>query len=126
MSKKGAIEERHIVHIFEQNGYSAIRIPASGGGTKLDRPYVLAGNGYNTYAIEVKSSRKNNIYIRKEQINELKRLSKRFGAKPVICVKFTYKPYIILTIEQIFRTRTGNYKITRELIQNGKEITQIF
>ena len=53
MSKKGAIEERHIVHIFEQNGYSAIRIPASGGGTKLDRPDVLAGNGYNTYAIEL-------------------------------------------------------------------------
>ena len=117
MSKTGSKEERDLVNKLWNANFAAMRAPASGGATKRPLPDVLAGNGYNTYAIEVKSSRKNNIYIRKEQINELKRFSKRFGAKPVICVKFTYKPYIILNIEQLFRTRTGNYKITREITQ---------
>ena len=61
MSKKGAIEERHIVHIFEQNGYSAIRIPASGGGTKLDRPDVLAGNNPRIMSIEEQEKLEKNL-----------------------------------------------------------------
>ena len=122
MSKKGSIEERWLVKYLENNGYASTRIPASGGATKSDRPDVLAGNGENIYAFEVKSSKKDNIYIRSEQIDELLRFSKKFGAKPLICVKFTREPYTILTVTQLLKTPKGNYKINRKIINEGLKL----
>lgn len=119
MSKRGSSEERYLVKYLENNGYAATRIPASGGATKSDRPDVLAGNSVNCYAFEVKSSKKNVIYIRKEQIEELIRFGSKFGAKPLICVKFTREPYTILKINMLERTPKGNYKIKRENIGQG-------
>lgn len=119
MSKKGSLEERWLVKYLENKGYAATRIPASGGATKSDRPDVLAGNGTDIYAFEVKSSKKDNIYIRKEQIDELLRFSKKFGANPLICIKFTREPYTILKVNQIKRTPKGNYKINRFAIKEG-------
>lgn len=119
MSKKGSLEERYLVNFLEDNGYAATRIPASGGATKSDRPDVLAGNGKNCYAFEVKSSKKDIIYIRKEQIDELLRFSFKFGAKPFVCVKFTRKPYTIINVNSLERTPKGNYKVKRENIIQG-------
>jgi len=125
MSKKGSLEERYLVKYLEQHGYAATRIPASGGATKSDRPDVLAGNHKHCYAFEVKSSKKDNIYIRKEQIEELKRFSYKFGATPLICVKFTYKPYTILTLNLLQRTPQGNFKIKRTDINKGQTLEKI-
>lgn len=119
MSKKGSLEERYLVKYLENNGFAATRIPASGGATKSDRPDVLAGNGDECFAFEVKSSKKDTIYIRKEQISELLRFSFKFGAKPLICVKFTRKPYTIFNVNLLERTPKGNYKIKREDIDKG-------
>ena len=122
MSKKGSLEERWLVKYLENRGYASTRIPASGGATKSDRPDVLAGNGKDIYAFEVKSSKKDNIYIRNEQIDELLRFSKKFGAKPLICVKFTREPYTLLNVKQLLRTPKGNYKVSRKDIINGTEL----
>lgn len=122
MSKKGSLEERWLVKYLEERGYASTRIPASGGATKSDRPDVLAGNGKNTYAFEVKSSKKDIIYIRNEQIDELIRFSKKFGATPLVCVKFTREPYVLLKVNQLLRTPKGNYKINRSDISKGREL----
>lgn len=122
MSKRGSVEERWLVKYLEQHGYASTRIPASGGATKSDRPDVLAGNGIKCYAFEVKSSKKDYIYIREEQIEELKRFSYKFGAKPLVCVKFTREPYVILKLNQLKRTAKGNYKINRSDINDGVEL----
>ena len=119
MSKKGSLEERWLVKYLEGHGFAATRIPASGGATKSDRPDVLAGNGKECYAFEVKSSKKDTIYIRNEQIKELKRFSHKFGAKPLICVKFTREPYVLLTLNQIKQTKKGNYKVRRDELKSG-------
>ena len=119
MSKKGSLEERWLVKYLEEHDYASTRIPASGGATKSDRPDVLAGNGINCYAFEVKSSKRNSIYIREEQIEELKRFSYKFGAKPLVCIKFTREPYVILKVNQLGRTPKGNYKINRKDIKKG-------
>lgn len=124
MSKKGSLEERWLVHYFENNGYAATRIPASGGATKSDRPDVLAGNGIDIYAVEVKSSKKDTIYIRGEQVEELIRFSLKFGAEPLICAKFTRKPYVLLKVNQLIKTKGGNYKINRNTIEDGIALQQ--
>ena len=125
MSKKGSYEERYLVKYLEKHGYAATRIPASGGATKSDRPDVLAGNGEDIYAVEVKSSKKDVIYIRHEQLLELKRFSKKFGATPLVCVKFTREPYTILSTDQLNRTAYGNYKISREDINRGQPLEEM-
>ena len=125
MSKKGSLEERYLVNYLEKKGFAATRIPASGGATKSDRPDVLAGNGENSYAFEVKSSKKDVIYIRSEQIDELLRFSYKFGAKPLVCVKFTRKPYVLFNVPMLERTAKGNYKIRRNDLEKGMELEKI-
>lgn len=120
MSKKGSNEERQVVKIFEEKGYGAIRVPASGARTKSDKPDVLAGNSKHYYAIEVKSSKNDYIYIREEQIEELIRFSAKFGATPLVCAKFTRKPYTIFNPYQLKRTNSGKYTIKRDDLDSGK------
>ncbi len=113
MSKKGSNEERAVVRLFEELGYGAIRVPASGARTKSDKPDVLAGNGRNYYAIEVKSSRNDYIYIRSEQIDELLNFASRFGATPILAVKFTYVPFKVFNPLDLNVTKSGKYTIHR-------------
>ncbi len=125
MSKKGSLEERYLVNYLEKCGFAATRIPASGGATKSDRPDVLAGNGENCYAFEVKSSKKDTIYIREEQIKELLRFSHKFGAKPLLCIKFTRKPYTLMNVNVLERTPKGNYKVRRDDLGKGHPLEKI-
>lgn len=119
MSKKGSLEERTVVKLFEALGYGAIRVPASGARTNSDKPDVVAGNGVNYYAVEVKSSKKDYIYIRSEQVDELLRFSERFGAVPLIVAKFTRLDYIVFRINDMKRTKSGKYSIQRDEAREG-------
>ena len=116
MSRKGVLEERTVVSIFENNGYKATRIPGSGGRTKRDLPDVIAGNGRRYYAVEVKSSKQNYIYIREEQIYELIRFARGFGATPIVVAKFPHKSYKVFDIIELETTDEGTYKISKENI----------
>lgn len=116
MSRKGVLEERTVVQIFETNGYKATRIPASGGRTQRALPDVIAGNGRRYYAVEVKSSKNDHIYIREEQIEELVYFAHGFGATPIVVAKFTRKPYKVFDIIELETTNTGKYVINRKNI----------
>ena len=119
MSKKGSMEERTVVKLFEGLNYGAIRVPASGARTSSDKPDVVAGNGTNYYAVEVKSSKNDYIYIRQEQVEELLRFSERFGATPLIVAKFTRLDYITFTINELNQTKSGKYTIHRDDAREG-------
>ena len=119
MSRKGDVEERKVVKIFEDLGYGAIRVPASGARTKSDKPDVIAGNGRFHFAVEVKSSKNDYIYIRKKQVEELERFSARFGAKPLIVAHFTRLPYTVFNPARLERTKNGKYKIHRKDVEKN-------
>lgn len=121
---RGFAFERELVNLLESNGYAAIRCPASGGGTKKNRPDVLAGNGRNIYAFEVKSSNGDVIYIHPKQIKELYDFADKFGALPWVCVRFTHNPFTIFNPRQLQRTPTGKYKIWRGDLPAGIELTR--
>lgn len=124
MSKKGSLEERQVVKIFEENGYGAIRVPASGSRTNMDKPDVIAGNSRNYYAVEVKSTKNNYIYIRPEQIEELVRFSAKFGAEPLVCAKFTRMPYTVFNPYLIRKTPHNTHVIKREEISKGTPLEE--
>lgn len=112
--KKGIQKERDLVNYLEYHNYKAVRVAGSGAGTKKARPDIIAGNKRNIYAIELKSSSRNSIYIKKEQIKELLEFSKLFGAVPVVAVKFNYLPYCFMSVNDLTVTRAGNYTINRD------------
>ena len=119
MSKKGSNEERAVVKLFEERGFGAIRVPASGARTKSDKPDVVAGNGVDYYAVEVKSSKNDYIYIRSEQIDELVNFASAFGAVPLVVAKFTYVPFKAFNIGDLNVTKGGKYSIHRDFAKDS-------
>ncbi|RLI28105.1 MAG: Holliday junction resolvase, partial [Candidatus Hecatellales archaeon] len=88
---KGVKEERELVKILDRLGFAVLRAPASGSRTKLDRPDIVAGRRGLIIALEVKTTSRERLYLRKESIEQLIRFSDRFGAKPFLAVKFKRK-----------------------------------
>lgn len=112
--KKGIDKERDLCNYLNFNGYTVVRVAGSGAGTKRDTCDIIAGNGTDIYAIELKSSSRDNIYIKDKQVKQLIRFAKGFGAIPVIAVKFTYVGYCFLSTKDFYITDKGNYHITRD------------
>ncbi|BAW31973.1 MAG TPA: Holliday junction resolvase Hjc [Methanothermobacter sp.] len=126
MVRKGYKEEVDLVKIFWDNGFAAIRAPASGGATKKPLPDVIAGNGERYLAIEVKTTSKDRIYIDSKKIEGLLKFSKIFGAKPYIGVKFKYKKWFFLPVDDLEITVQKNYKIDLELaLRKGLDIYEL-
>jgi len=120
MSKKGMQQERNLVNYLNGKGYTSLRVAGSGAGTSRPLPDVLAGNTKDYYAIELKTSSKNFIYIKREQVDGLKEFSRNFGAVPLVCVKFSYMNYFFIPIDKLGVTDGLNYKISREQVLNSK------
>src|SRR3989344_4245255 len=76
---KGANVERELVKLFTENGWRALRKSGSGG-----------------YAIEVKSSKKDRIYITKSQIEDFMLFANMMGLQPVLAARFNRQGWIFL------------------------------
>jgi len=126
MVRKGYKEEIDLVKIFWDNDFAAIRAPASGGATKKPLPDVIAGNGVKYLAIEVKTTSKDKIYIDSQKIEGLLKFSKMFGAEPYIGVKFKYKKWFFLPVDDLELTAQKNYKIDLDLaLRKGLDIYEL-
>lgn len=89
MKSKGSAAERELVAMFWNTGrWSALRIAGS-GRMNFPSPDVLAGNGSQVFAIECKSTKHKLQYIDAEQIQQLKDFAAKFGATPLVAVKFS-------------------------------------
>ena len=118
MSSSGVRAERDLVHQFWDAGFAVLRAPASGGGTILPRPDLIAGSIERNkfFVLEIKTARKDIIYISEEQINGLIEFANRLGFKAILGVKFKNrrKGYHFLTVpDQLDKVRNGtNYKVS--------------
>lgn len=118
--KNGFNKERDLVDFLLNHGYEAVRVAGSGAGTKRGLPDIIAGNSKAIYAIELKSSSKDNIHIRQEQLKGLIDFSKGFGAIPVVAVKFYRVPYAFLSMNDLRFSKAGNVNISREFARRFK------
>lgn len=129
MSNRGYNIERELVRYLNDNDCGAVRVAGSGGGGSVaPKCDVLCYMKNQLYCLEVKSSSEDVIYIKNKQIEDLKSLSKLFNAIPMVCIKYSYIPYIVINPEHMDRTEEGTYKITRKttkyLSNRGYEIIQ--
>lgn len=102
--KKGTAAERELLHKFWDRGWACVRAAGS-GSTSFPSPDLLAGNSLLRIALECKTLKKEHKYFDDLEISQLKEFSGRFGAEPWIAVKFDRKPWYLLKVEDLNRTK---------------------
>lgn len=115
--RKGYKKEWELFHLLWKKGFSVVRVAGS-GSTTMPACDLVAGNKKKKLAIEVKSGRKNKIYVDKRKINQLIEFSEKFGAKPLIIVNFYRKGWYVFDIKNL--ENSGNFFICD--INKGKKL----
>lgn len=108
MSKKsiGSNAERHIIDLFWENGWAALRAAGS-GSTKHPCPDILAGNSVRQIVIECKVSGNKKKYFEKREIEELEFFAKLVGAEPWVAIKFSRVGWFFLPTSELVTTNTS-------------------
>ena len=103
---KGINAERDLIHKFwATKKWSAVRVAGS-GSMKYPSADILAANKLRRLAIECKTSKDKNKYLKSEEVAQLKEFSDIFGAEAWIAVKFDRHDWLFLNIEDL--KETGN------------------
>jgi Holliday junction resolvase len=98
--RKGYKAEWELFHLLWQSGYAVARVAGS-GSSSMPACDLIAGNGKEKLAIEVKACRNDKKYIEKKQLQELIEFAKIFGLKPVVFVKFFRKGWYVFDVKNL-------------------------
>ncbi|MDO8563511.1 MAG: Holliday junction resolvase Hjc [Nanoarchaeota archaeon] len=123
---KGSRVERELVEIFTENNWRAVRVAGSGVKDESPCDIITAKIGKRGYVVEAKSSKKNRIYIKKEQIEDFMKFSLMTGLSAVIAVRFNYEGWLFITPSQL--DDTGKYWVIslEKAKSEGKKFSQFF
>ncbi|MEK6907487.1 MAG: Holliday junction resolvase Hjc [Nanoarchaeota archaeon] len=113
---KGSRAERELLSMFWENNFAGFRAPGS-GSTPLPSPDILVGNGKRYLAIECKSIKTKAKYLEPEQIKELLDFSKKFGAEPLIGVRFNNIGWYFIHPNKLEKTKNGSLIASLEFLQ---------
>ncbi len=118
MSRKsvGINAERELIHLFWANKWSAVRVAGS-GSSHYPSPDIIASNITRKIAIEAKVTKDKSKYFSKEEIEQLKLFSSKFGAEPWIGVKFKNLNWFFVSLEDL-ELVGKNYVISVKLAKN--------
>jgi len=114
LKQKGINAERELVHMFWKNKPWVCHRIAGSGSSKYPSPDLIASNNLRRLAIECKSTKKNAVYIPKDEIGALQEFATMFGAEPWVAVKFARTEWYFLTLEDMKKT-DNNYSVSVEL-----------
>ena len=107
MSKaKGSRAERELLSMFWENNFAGYRAAGS-GSTPLPSPDLLVGNGKRYLAIECKSLKSKAKYLEEEQIQELIKFAKTFGAEAWIGLRFNNLGWYFIQPDKLEKTKSG-------------------
>lgn len=109
--RKGTRRERELVNKLSNRGFAVLRAPASGASTSKDLPDAVVSNGDDIYAIEVKSSSGDPIYIDINEVNSLLNYAAKFGAKARLGIKFDNKSWTFFHPSELVLTDGYSFKI---------------
>jgi Holliday junction resolvase len=123
---KGSRVERELVEYFTENNWRAVRVAGSGVKDESPCDMIAAKIGKRGYVVEVKSSKKDRIYISKEQIEDFVKFSHMIGLSAVIAVRFNYEGWLFITPSQL--EDTGKYWVIslEKAKSEGKKFSQFF
>ena len=117
MSKvKGSRAERELQHMLVEHGWMPLRAAGSGSAT-LPAVDLIAGNGKISLAIECKSISGNKHYFDDEEIEQIEVFSKRFGAEPLIGVRFDNIGWYFIELKDLVKGSGKNHFVSLESVQ---------
>jgi len=99
MMRKGANMERELVKMFKEKGWGAIRI--SGSGKMDSAPDIIAGHPGQLLIIECKSSKRDVIYIKHEEVLNVISYATKFGGEPWYGIRFNNFPWRFLPAQEL-------------------------
>ena len=86
---KGARYERELVNELRNDGWFAMRLAASGGGTDAELPDVLAAKDEQIVVIELKFTSSSRITVKRSKVDGLRWLANHLGASALIGGRFS-------------------------------------
>ena len=124
----GFQRERELVRQFWKRGFACMRAPASGAKTKrTPYPDIVAIKNGRIFIIEVKTREKRStVYIPNGQMLKLLEFSRRSGGLALIALKFIDgSGWRFIEVSKLERTRSGNWKVTPEMWDEGLTIEDL-
>jgi Holliday junction resolvase len=122
---RGFSHERDLARKLWDHGLAVIRAPASGSKTKhLLYPDIVIIYKGKTAAIEVKTMKKTRtLYIEAYQVKKLLEFADRAGGEAYVAVKVVGTgEWIFMPISKLEKTTNGNYKLKKEVLQEGLKL----
>jgi len=113
---KGSNAERKLARILWRKGFVVMRSPASGGSRQDPQPDLLFSDGNNIFGAECKRSSKDRVYINREEVMELEAFCEHFGfgCEALYAVRFNYRPWFFLRLENLEETDGSSFKVEEE------------
>ena len=112
---KGTRYERELIHMFYKESWATLRAAGS-GSTPLPSPDIIVSNSKDIFAIECKALSSTRKYFSQKEISELKLFSEKFGAIPLIAIRFDRIGWFFVHIEDMGFSKTNHF-ISLELAQ---------
>lgn len=126
MKGKGSRAERELLYMFYKTGRWIGTRAAGSGRIPIPCPDIIAGNGKRVLAIECKSVKAKRKYFNDEQLKELKKFSKRFGAEPWIGIKFNNKGWYFLKPKDLGKSKGRHLFVSLDLaIKKGLRFEEL-
>ena len=116
LKSKGINAERELIHMFWHNNWAAVRIAGS-GSSQYPSADIIASNAKRRLVIESKLTKDPKKYFSKEEIEQLKIFSEKFGAEPWIAIKFKRDSWYFLRLADLDQTGE-NFVISNQLAKD--------
>ena len=123
---KGSTMERELVKLFTEKGWRAARVAGSGVGDDSPCDIIAGKLGRKGVCVEVKSSRKETIYITKEQIEDFLLFSGMIGTKPVLALRFLREGWLFIDPTELRDTGKLLGVHLKDARIKGKKFNQYF
>ncbi len=115
MVRKGVRSERSLLDFLWKNGVAALRVAGS-GSTGHPSSDIIAGYHGRIVVIEVKSTRKEAVYLDNTRVTSLRALAEKIGGEAWIAVKFLpRRKFFFIRLEDLEPAGRG-WKISRGLV----------
>lgn len=118
MSKrKGTRYERELFHMFHNTGKFMPVRAAGSGSTTIEAPDLIIGSKNLTLAIECKALKKGTKYFKEGEIEQLLAFSERFGANPLVGMRYDNLGWFFINANKIPKTKNGVHHLSQDLVQ---------
>ncbi len=121
---KGSNAERELIKLFWSNKWAAIRVAGSGSAS-YPCPDLLASNASRVLAVECKSSGELSRHLQKEQVEDLVKFAKLFGAEPWIGARFNDMKWAFFSPDDLKKTGSGFSVSVRMIREKGLSFEQL-